>query len=395
MYDIARHDFTVVRTWAFNDVRKKPLSGTYFQILQDGTATINEGLDGLQRLDKVVAAANKYDLKILFTLTNNWNPQREEPSVSFKRWNDQEVLPRGYLSNDYGGMDLYNENFVANATHDDFYTNPVIIKAFKNYVSHVITRFIDNPTILGWELANDPRCSSTLPESKACNTTTITSWVDDISSYVKSLDSGHLVTAGDGGFYCLDCKKLFAPPSPKKECSFCVTDGPTFDGSFGVDTEDITSVPCVDFGSFQFFPDQVQYYPGQLTKFHINATVHGDQWVKQHADTAVALGKPEVLSAMGIVTEEAFRDFVPFNSSTRMPPGAPCRGVDNGQRDYAFISWSAVGLSTCGKIGGMLEYMFFTSELLDVPRVNHKRKRGNGSPDDGMWPPTPLNGPYW
>jgi mannan endo-1,4-beta-mannosidase len=63
---------------------------------------INKGADGLQRLDKLVAAANKYDLKVLFTLTNNWNPEREQPSIAFKRWDDSKVLPRAYLSNDYG-----------------------------------------------------------------------------------------------------------------------------------------------------------------------------------------------------------------------------------------------------------------------------------------------------
>ena len=52
----------------------------------------------------------------------------------------------------------------------------------------------------------------------------------------------------DGGFYCLTCEKLFAPPSPKEEYSFRVTSGPTFDGSFGVDTEDrATSVLRTEF----------------------------------------------------------------------------------------------------------------------------------------------------
>jgi len=385
MHEIATKGFTVVRTWAFNDVAQKPESGTYFQILKDGKATINKGADGLQRLDKIVAAANKYNLKVLFTLTNNWNPEREQPSIAFKRWDDSKVLPRAYLSNDYGGIDLYNKNFASKPTHDAFYTDKVIIKAFKEYISHVVPRFIKNPTVLGWELANDPRCSSTLPASKTCNTTTITNWVDDISSYVKSLDGGHLVTAGDGGFYCHDCPKLYAPPSPipKKPCTFCVREGPTFDGSFGVDTEDITSVPCVDFGSFQYFPDQVQYYPGLLSKFHVNVTVHGDQWVKEHSDTAVALGKPEVITAAGLMTKDTWRFFIPFNSSKPLPPDAPCHGVDTHQKDYAFISWSAVVLSTCGKVGGMLEFMFNTNGLQDAPKVNFRKRTSLGSSPKG------------
>jgi len=156
----------------------------------------------LQRLDKVVATAKKYGIKLVLTLTNNWNPEREEPSTSFKRWEEKKViLPRAYLSNDYGtrrtltpfivtptlidryyvgGIDLYDRTFVSNPTHDDFYTNPAIINAFKNYISHVVQRYIDDPTILGWELANDPRCWSTFPASSTCNTTTITNWVAEI-----------------------------------------------------------------------------------------------------------------------------------------------------------------------------------------------------------------------
>ena len=110
-------------------------------------------------------------------------------------------------------MDLYNRDFVANPTHDDFYTNPDILKAFKNYVTHVVQRYANNSAVLGWELANDPRCSSTLKASPNCNTKTITAWVNDIgkshqmvitrqslscfaAGLIKSLDSNHLITAG-------------------------------------------------------------------------------------------------------------------------------------------------------------------------------------------------------
>ena len=84
------------------------------------------------------------------------------------------------MARSIGGIDRYVRTFAPNATHDAFYTNTVIINAFKNYVSHVLKRFINNSTVLGWELANDPRCFSTVHASPGCNTTTITNWVDDI-----------------------------------------------------------------------------------------------------------------------------------------------------------------------------------------------------------------------
>jgi len=377
-HDIATAGLQVVRTWAFNDVADKPSSGTYFQILNNGKATINDGADGLQRLDKVVATASKYGIKLLLTLTNNWGPQRSEPSSSFRR-RDDGTLPRAYLSNDYGGMDLYNRAFVSNPTHDDFYTNPDIIKAFKAYVSHVVSRYADNPTVLGWELANDPRCASTLSASSSCNPKTITTWVNDISGYIKSLDSHHLITAGDGGFYCQGCSKIYAKTSTKPPST---PGGPTFDGSFGVDTEDILSVPCIDFGSFQLFPDQMQYFTGGSSDFASTAIAQGSKWVTQHSATASTFNKPIALTAFAIVTKDNWPSFVPFNSSTRMPPGAPCGGVDDFQQDFAFVSWAQVALD--GSVGGALEYQWRQKGLEHVLKVSRKRQvTGNGSPSDG------------
>ncbi len=122
---IAAAGFKVVRTWAFNDVSSKPTSGPYFQvciisplslsyglnfysqkILQGGKAVINDGTDGLQRLDKVVATADKYGIKLLFSLTNNWNPERPMPSTPWNRRANADELPRGYLANDYGTLHI-------------------------------------------------------------------------------------------------------------------------------------------------------------------------------------------------------------------------------------------------------------------------------------------------
>ena len=113
-----------------------------------------------------------------------------------------------------GGIDLYDRVFESQPTHDDFYTKSEIISAFKHYISQVVPRYLKDPTILGWELGNDLRCSSTLKASSSCNTTTITKWVNEIcpsyirfglrgrflmyfvAGYIKTLDPDHLITAG-------------------------------------------------------------------------------------------------------------------------------------------------------------------------------------------------------
>ena len=72
------------------------------EILQNGKATINDGADGLKRLDQVVATANKYGVKLLLSLTNNWNPERSMPANSWNRRDNSGGFPRAFLSNDYG-----------------------------------------------------------------------------------------------------------------------------------------------------------------------------------------------------------------------------------------------------------------------------------------------------
>ena len=88
------------------DVTEIPTDGSvWFQLIKDGQLIINEGADGLQRLDKIVKFAEAEGLKVIFSLTNNWNPvEGETPHKGKyglkKRHNDKR--PRNFLSNDYG-----------------------------------------------------------------------------------------------------------------------------------------------------------------------------------------------------------------------------------------------------------------------------------------------------
>jgi len=56
-------------------------------------------------------------------------------------------------------------------------------------------KYKDDPTIFAWELANEPRARSDT------STTVLNNWIGEMSAYVKSIDSKHLVTSGvDGGY---------------------------------------------------------------------------------------------------------------------------------------------------------------------------------------------------
>lgn len=63
--------------------------------------------------------------------------------------------------------------------------------------------------------------------------------------------------------------------------------GSAFDGSEGVDSEDILGIPQIDFATFQFFPDQIQYEPDNPSLPRFNNTVRaGLEWIKQQELTA-------------------------------------------------------------------------------------------------------------
>ena len=63
--------------------------------------------------------------------------------------------------------------------------------------------------------------------------------------------------------------------------------GPSFDGSSGVDTEDIINIPEIGYGTFQLFPDQNNYGPPDPNLPAFNNTVQvGLSWIQNHVDLA-------------------------------------------------------------------------------------------------------------
>ena len=165
----AAQGFDVVRTWGWFDVGNRDGSGG-LQPKQDGTSfqywdpntqapAYEDGPDGLEKLDGVIAKAGEEGLRLIIPFTNNWDA--------------------------FGGMDQY-VRWAGQDHHDDFYTDPRIRGWYKDWVSHVLNRvntvtgvaYKDDPTIMTWELANEPRCvgSGAYPRSAGCTTDTLTAW---------------------------------------------------------------------------------------------------------------------------------------------------------------------------------------------------------------------------
>ena len=97
----------------YADVDTIPVNGTWFQLIANGTTSVNLGPTGLQRLDKVVQFAEEAGVLLIMSLTNNWNPlpaidNTTEVSVDVPLGRrdvtvgTNNSLPRNTLSNDFG-----------------------------------------------------------------------------------------------------------------------------------------------------------------------------------------------------------------------------------------------------------------------------------------------------
>jgi mannan endo-1,4-beta-mannosidase len=230
--------------------------GVYFQYWDTAQQrpAYNDGADGLQRLDYVLAAAAANDVKVIVVLLNNWRA--------------------------FGGIDQYLTWYGKNK-HHEFFSAPELKQAYRAWVEHVVTRvssvsgrkYSDDPTIFGWELANEPRCNggSVFDSDEGWDNTTLTSWASEMSSYIKSLDANHMVSVGDEGF--LD--------AAGEHWAYRANDG--------VDHVALTALPSVDFGTFHLYPDDWGTPPG-----------FGERWIADHLRIARSLGKPTLLEEYGV-----------------------------------------------------------------------------------------------
>ncbi len=260
----AASGFNVVRTWGWFDIGNQDGSNSVAGI-QDGTyiqywdpqakrPAYNDGPSGLEKLDYVIAKAGAEGVRLVIPFTNNWS--------------------------DFGGMDQY-VRWAGLDHHDDFYTDATIRQWYKDYISHLLNRtnsitgvkYKDDPTIMMWELANEPRCvgSGIYPRSENCTTDTITSWADDVTTFIKSIDDKHLVGVGDEGFFC-------RPGHAEYE----------YGCGSGVDTVALANLPNVDVMSFHLYPDHWR-----------KDAAWGTQWIKDHIDAANAINKPVMLGEFG------------------------------------------------------------------------------------------------
>jgi mannan endo-1,4-beta-mannosidase len=247
--DIGSPDQAVATAWNSYGPTAYDLNtnGVYFQYWDTASQkpAYNDGANGLQRLDYLIARAGQVGLKLIVVLTNNWQH--------------------------LGGMPQYMTWYYLER-QSDFYVNQQAKEAYKNWVTHIVTRentvtkkaYRDDPTIMAWELANEPHCDNV-------DTQVLTDWIAEMSGHIKRLDPNHLIGVGDEGFF-----------------NWKDGTGSAYNGSSGLDFEANLKVATIDFGTYHLYPDWWKTTPEW-----------GVQYIKDHLTAGKAIGKPVVLEEFG------------------------------------------------------------------------------------------------
>ena len=141
-------------------------------------------------------AARQAGIKLVIPFTNNWS--------------------------DFGGMDQY-VRWRGGRTTTTSTPTPVIRGWYKDWISHVLNRvntltgvaYKDDPTVMTWELGNEPRCSGSgrLPRVGALHHRDHHRLGRRDDPPHQAVDRNHLASVGDEGFLRTDPATTTGPPT--------------------------------------------------------------------------------------------------------------------------------------------------------------------------------------
>ncbi|HEX3047406.1 MAG TPA: hypothetical protein VHY08_21825 [Bacillota bacterium] len=174
MLEAGKLGMTVLRTWAFNAT-----PGDAHAFINTGDWSFNESQ--FKRLDYVMDSARRHGIRVMLALENYWN--------------------------DYGGIKATTDKLGLYKL--EFFTNPNAKQMYKDYAAHLINRtntvnglkYSADPTLFSWDLMNEPRMGRWEDDSPGQTLwdrdgSQMSAWINEMSSYIKSLDPNHMVSAG-------------------------------------------------------------------------------------------------------------------------------------------------------------------------------------------------------
>lgn len=223
-------------------------------------------LDGL---DYLVFAAGQRGLRIVVCLNNFWF--WSGGMAAYLAWHDEGPVPYP-LAPDGSWHDF--QHFASR-----FYSHPGAIADFERHVVFLLDRvnphnglrYREDPTIMAWELANEPRGMN--------NAEAMVRWIHRTAALIKSIDVEHLVTTGSEGD----------------------TTMPIY---HGVDFVRDHHSQHIDYATIHLWPQNWGWFdPEDAARTYEHAEDSALDYIRSHAVRARELGKPLVLEEFGLARD--------------------------------------------------------------------------------------------
>jgi mannan endo-1,4-beta-mannosidase len=174
--------------WKSNaDSNDLGVKGSYLIYWNTGSGmAINDGPNGMQKVDFLIAEAKKRNLKLIIAFLDFW--AYTGGAQQMRAW--------------YGSPDK----------NTFFFTDPRTKRDYRNWVSDVVHRvnpktglhYRDDPTIMAWELMNEGNAEPAQLRH---------AWVAEMSAYIKAQDPKHLISSGNANIRTSDLSSDLMQPT--------------------------------------------------------------------------------------------------------------------------------------------------------------------------------------
>jgi len=229
----------------------------------------------LEGLDFLLSEMAKHHMRAVLYLTNYW--EWSGGMAVYNAWADS----GGGVDPDFQGWPAfmnYSGSFCANENAN---------RLFRAYIRLLVQRrntcngrlYSEDPTIMSWQLANEPRPGFVGPEGDR-NLGAYYRWINETAGFIHSLDSNHLVSTGSEGAV-----------------------GYGWSGEFALKTHEFRSI---DYVTFHLWPKNWEWFdPLRYDQTLPPTEDKALSYVTLHCSIARALDKPLVLEEFGLARDSA------------------------------------------------------------------------------------------
>ncbi len=288
--------------------------------LQTAPGVYNDDL--LEGLDYLLAEMAKRDMKAVVCLNNYWMWSGGFPQ--YVSWADSSAIPYPDIEggSTWDPFIFYSLSFYKNEKAQELYEDHLdFLIGRTNTVTG--TPYTDDPTIMSWQMANEPRGYNT-PEAHQA-------WLKRVSKFIKERDKNHLVSTG--------------------------TEGNTNTDYSGIDLTLDHDDPNVDYCTSHVWIQNWGWFDPSRPETFDSALVEAKMYLDDQMAQAKKLGKPIVLEEFGVSRDAgAFEDTADVNFRNRfyefvfdytlssIESGDPIKGCN-------FWAWGGEGRPN--NVGGM------------------------------------------